>query len=159
MALGFEIATGRREVGQDIKGKYMVTATCSLRQSVETVWDALMTPAGQAVWLDPMYTLELEPRAPFETNDGFFGEVRTLKRARRLRLAWQDPRWDQPTVLEVHLVPRPGKKAILVFNHTGLASEQIKAKLRIRWRAAADAVPGLLGESKSKTKKKPRVRQ
>lgn len=147
VALGFEIFTGRRAVGQDAKGKYMVTATCSLPHSAHAVWNALMSQAGQAIWLDPMYSLELEPGAAFETNDGFYGEVRTLKIARRLRLAWQDPAWDFKTVLEVHLVPRPGQKAILVFNHTGLDSEQTKARLKIRWRAAADAVPGLLSEA------------
>lgn len=152
VALGFEIATNRREVGQDAKGKYMVTATCALPHSVQAVWDVLMSDAGQKVWLNPMYTLELEPKSPFETNDGFFGEVRTLKVARRLRLAWQDPQWDFTTVLEVHLVPRPGKKAILVFNHTGLDSEQTKARMKIRWRAAADAVPALLGGGLSERK-------
>src|SRR5687768_10050998 len=42
VALGFEIATGRRRPGQDAKGKYMVTATKSLSVDAKAAWKRLV---------------------------------------------------------------------------------------------------------------------
>ncbi len=145
VALGFEIATGRRKTGQDAKGKYMVTATKSLRYGVVDVWRAIVSESGQEIWLQPFMPIELAPKVQFETRDGFFGEVRTLVKARRIRLFWQDPLWEKHTVVELMLVPKPGKKSILAINHMGLQNESIKSKMRERWRKSADALAKLLG--------------
>lgn len=144
VAMGFEIATGRRLEGQDMKGAYMVTATKSLAKGVQPVWKALLSDKGQEAWLKPLYKVSLKAKAQFETMDGFFGEVRTLANARRLRMFWQDPLWEKHTVVEVMLVPRPGGKSILVFNHTGIRDIKTRNTLRVRWREAADRIPGLL---------------
>lgn len=140
VALGFEIAVGRRKEGQDAKGKYMVTATKSLPYGVQEVWKVLISRKGQEVWLKPLSDVSIQPKAQFETTDGFFGEVRTVARFRRARLFWQDPEWDKHTVVELMLVPRPGKKSILVFNHTGIKESKTKILLRERWRKAADQI-------------------
>lgn len=140
VALGFEIAIGRRKEGQDAKGKYMVTATKSLALDVKAVWKFLVSEEGQKIWLKPYSETEIKPKSQFETKDGFFGEVRTVAQARRARIYWQDPLWEKPTVLELMLVPRPGKKSILVFNHTGIKDTKTQGLLRLRWRKAADDV-------------------
>jgi uncharacterized protein YndB with AHSA1/START domain len=140
VATGFEIAIGRRAEGQDAKGNYMVTATKSLAFSVQQVWSFVVSPEGQAVWLRPLSEIELKPKAQFETRDGFFGEVRTVARNHRARLFWQDPLWDRHTVVEILLVPKPGKKSILVFNHTGIKELRTKGLLSARWREAADQI-------------------
>lgn len=144
VALGFEIATGRRKTGQDAKGKYMVTATKSLPAPVEDVWKALFSQKGLQIWLQPQAPFRPTPKTPFETEDGYFGEVRTVLKNRRARMQWNDPLWDKPTILEVLLVPRPGKKTILVFNHTGLPDPRTKVKLQPRWRGAADGLAELM---------------
>lgn len=144
VALGFEIATGRRKEGQDINGKYMVTATKSLPCGVRDVWKVLLSPRGLEIWLSPLSKLDLLPKVEFETKDGFFGEVRTVSSFRRARLFWQSPDWEKHTVLEVLLVPKPGKRSILVFNHTGIGEARTKEALRVRWRKAADRISSLL---------------
>lgn len=144
VALGFEIATGKRRTGQDAKGKYMVTATKSISTGVKAIWAFAMSKEGQAVWLKPLMETELKPEAQFETEDGYFGEVRTMAKERRVRLYWREPEIEGHTVLELMLVPRPGGKAILIFNHTGLRDLKVKAKLATRWRAAADGISGAL---------------
>jgi uncharacterized protein YndB with AHSA1/START domain len=148
VALGFEIATGRRRVGQDAKGKYMVTATKSLSVDVKAVWKKLVSPKGMEIWLRPLSPLRIAPKNPFETKDGYFGEIRTMAKARRIRLSWHDPFWKKPAVVEVQLVPRPGKKAILVFNHTGIPDERTRETLRARWREAADDIAKTLQVTK-----------
>jgi hypothetical protein len=140
VALGFEIATGRRRAGQDARGKYMVTATKSLGIGVKAIWKGLLSPRGMAIWLRPLSPVAIAPQTPFETKDGYFGEIRTVTSGRRIRLFWQDPQWEKPTVVEILLVSRPAKKAILVFNHTGIPDEKSRAASRLRWRAAADGM-------------------
>lgn len=144
VALGFEIATGRRREGQDAKGNYMVTATKSLACHVSKTWKLLTTKKGVDIWMLPVSKVSIKPGAQFETTDGYFGEIRTMKVDRRVRMTWQDPLWDKPTTVELHLVPRPDDKSILVINHTGLKDLKTKALFRERWRTAIDAIAGKL---------------
>ncbi|MEK6579131.1 MAG: hypothetical protein AABZ55_07880 [Bdellovibrionota bacterium] len=144
VALGFEIATGRRKAGQDANGKYMVTATKSLSHNEREVWNALISSKGQRLWLKPFSVIAIRPMTQFETTDGYFGEVRTVTQFRRVRLFWQDPLWQKHTVLELVLVPKPEKKSILVFNHIGIQDTETQATLRGRWRKVADQVIQLL---------------
>jgi uncharacterized protein YndB with AHSA1/START domain len=140
VALGFQIATGRRRVGQDARGKYTVTATKSLPLDVKAVWKQLLSPRGIEIWLRPLSPVRLAPKSSFETKDGYFGEIRTLAPNRKIRMSWQDPSWEKPTVLEVFLVPRPGKKSILAFSHTGIPDDKTREIIRARWRGAADRI-------------------
>ncbi len=144
VAYGFEVATGRRKAGQDAKSKYMVTATKSLACDVKELWKLLLSKKGQAVWLKPYSTLKILPGVQFETIDGFFGEIRTIAENRRLRMYWQDADWEKHTVVEIQIVGRPGKKSILVFNHTGITDTRTKETLRLRWRKAADEIANLV---------------
>jgi len=140
VALGFEIATGRRSVGQDSKGKYMVTATKSISRSAIDVWDFLISEKGQEIWLQSYVPITFSPQITFETKDGFFGEIRTIAKQRRIRLFWQDPLWTQHTVLEAMVVKKAGAKCILVFNHTGIQDLKEKSRLKDRWRGIADEI-------------------
>ncbi|MEW6055422.1 MAG: hypothetical protein AB1540_02315 [Bdellovibrionota bacterium] len=145
VAVGFEIAIGRRKEGQDAKGNYMVTATKSLPHGAPKVWGFLISEKGQRIWLNPLAKVEIRPKSQFETSDGYFGEIRTMKKNRRVRLFWQDPQWQKKTVVELLLVARPAGKSILVFNHTGIKDEKTQTLLRGRWRKVADEVFRVLG--------------
>lgn len=148
VALGFEIAQGRRKTGQDAKGHYMVTATKSLRCSAAQAWKIIASREGIATWLKPLDSeLELKPKAQFETTDGFFGEIRTVAKARRVRMYWQDPLWEKHTVLELMLAaPSPGK-VVLVFNHTALRDTRSQASLRIRWKSICEEIQILINKN------------
>lgn len=143
VAHGFEVAIGRRQAGQDLKGNFMVTTTKSLPWDAKRVWKALMSEAGQKVWLKPFSQIKIAPKVQFETEDGFFGEIRTMKVNRRLRMFWQDPLWEKRTVVELMMAGQMATKTILVFNHTGLTDRKTQTAMRARWRKAADQVAGL----------------
>ena len=140
VAYGFEIAISRRKAGQDAKGKYMVTATKSIAYNVEKLWKFLLSKKGQEIWLKPYSTIKIKPGVQFETRDGFFGEIRTVAKNRRVRIYWQDPSWEKHTIVELMIVGRPAKKSILVFNHSGIADAKTRDVLRARWRTAADKI-------------------
>ena len=140
VTVGFEIATARRVEGQNLKGEYMITATKSLPVTVKKVWKFLLSKEGQAIWLQPLFPVAMHPKTQFETEDGYFGEIRTVTPDRRIRVKWQDPNWSSTTTLQVTLVERPEGKMILVFDHTQIKDIRIQAKLRARWKNAANGI-------------------
>lgn len=144
---GFELAIGRRIEGQNAKGEYSLTATKSLPLGALKVWNLLLSKEGQAAWLKPLYPVTLAPGHAFETSDGFFGEVRTMKKAQRIRMTWQDPNWEKKTVLQIHLVPRPNDKSLLAFTHDEIKHLKTQSLLRARWKTATDAVLQLIKEA------------
>lgn len=150
VAMGYEIAIGRRVEGQNAKGEYSVTATKSLAMDAKNAWKNFISEEGIAIWLQPLFEVEIKPKNSFETQDGYFGEIRTVmkpvqdpskpaaKVERRVRMSWQDPNWDYSTSVEVLFVKRPNGKSIVAINHTKIKDLRIQAKLRARWRKALD---------------------
>jgi uncharacterized protein YndB with AHSA1/START domain len=145
---GYESAIGRRIEGQNAKGEYAITTTKSLPLNVKTVWKILISDAGQAIWLKPLYKGMIAVGNTFETSDGFFGEIRTIKKERRVRMTWQDPNWSHKTVVQVTLVPRPGEKSILVIDHLQIRDLRVQAEMRKRWRDSVDELAGLMLQPK-----------
>lgn len=150
VAMGYEIATGRRIEGQNAKGEYAITATKSLRFDAKKVWKHFSSKEGIAVWLQPLFDVEIKAKNTFETQDGYFGEIRTVAKPvqdpstkaarveRRIRMTWQDPNWDSSTTVEVMIVARANGNSILAFNHGKIKDVRIQAKLRARWREALE---------------------
>lgn len=132
---GYEIAIGRRIEGQNIKGHYMVTVTKSVELSAAQCWEHLVSDKGLGTWLKSLYDVAVKPGSQFETKDGFFGEIRTMKKGRSLRLTWQDPNWDKKTVVQVFIVARSkGKKSIVAFSHGEIKDLKTQKLLRARWK-------------------------
>jgi uncharacterized protein YndB with AHSA1/START domain len=141
---GYEMAIGRRGEGQNTKGEFTITATKSLPVAAKKVWKFLVSDSGQAIWLKPLYLATIEAGQSFETSDGYFGEIRTIKKEHRIRMTWQDPDWTSKTVVHVTLFPRPGEKSILVIDHTQIKDLRVEAKMRKRWRDSIDELAGFI---------------
>ena len=136
VTLGYELATGRRQEGQSLKGDYSLTATKSMPLTVKKLWQLVVSREGTQAWLKPLSPFSLRVGAEYECEGGIFGKVRTLKAPERIRLSWQDTEWPKSTVLSVMLVPRPAGKSIFVLQHNGLASPALRETMRSHWKAA-----------------------
>lgn len=135
---GYETAIGRRIAGQNAKGEYMVTATKSIAVPARVVWKKLISDEGLKIWLKSLFEVSIKAGVVFETEDGFFGQIRTVKASRRIRMMWNEPNWARPTTLQVTLVEKPKGKSILVFDHTQIRDTRVHTAMRKRWRTAAD---------------------
>lgn len=153
VVLGFELAIGRRQEGQDLKGRYTVTTTKSLPIDAKEGWKLLVSEPGQATWLQPMYELPMQAKSIFETEDGYFGEIRTIQKGRRMRLSWSYPDWAFKTAVEILVVARPKGKSILVFNHGQIPDAKIRACLRVRWKKAVAEFFSLIPPSRASLKR------
>lgn len=152
VANGYEIHTGKRMPGRDLKGRYSVLTTRTFKLPPARVWKVLTSPAGLAAWLKPMDSIQLKEGNGFEIEGGVFGEIRKIlvvpgKRAgRMLRLTWQEIDWPQPTQLEVYVYDRQNGSCILAFQHTKLTDGRLRDPLRAHWRSALEELTTLLKE-------------
>ena len=140
---GYEIHSGRRVFGQNSKGDFATTSTKTLNITPKNLWKLLLTDEGLQCWLKPLSEFGLTKGEAFETEDGFFGEVRTVKAGLRARLKWQDPEWDKASIMQIYLAARPGGKCILVFSHENLSSARLRESMKERWKEALEAIAAL----------------
>lgn len=134
VTLGYEIHIGRRVEGQNGKGLFTTTTTKTLKAPASAVWKWLNSAEGQSLWLKPLSEFKLKPKAVFETEEGVFGEVRTMLVNRRARLRWQEDTWERPSILQIYLVPRKNGTCILCFTHENLATGRLRLQMRDYWR-------------------------
>jgi hypothetical protein len=60
VARGYQIAIGARIPNQTLKGTYTTTATKSISNSAKEIFDFLVSPEGQKIWLKPLYKTQTE---------------------------------------------------------------------------------------------------
>ncbi|MBX3022892.1 MAG: hypothetical protein KF799_14555 [Bdellovibrionales bacterium] len=135
VTVGFEIAVGRRQEGQNLKGEFGVMASRTFPLGVKALWKFVTSDRGIALWLKPMGDFELKPKQQFEVEGGIFGEVRTMKTFERARLTWREEEWARATVLNLMFLPRTESKSILVFQHDRLFSARQREEMRSYWKA------------------------
>ena len=160
VATGYLIAIGKKIDGVNDRGERSLTATRTMNLSRKKMWEYLESPEGQALWLKPLSDFEFKPKCTFETLDGYFGEVRTVKAPTRARLTWQEPEWDKPTVVQIYVNPRPGEKCLLIFMHEKIRDGRTQEMLRAHWKNALEAIANALPEtSKSVAKAKKKTKK
>lgn len=135
---GYEIAIGRRVMGQNLKGEYSTTVTKTFPIGAKAAWKLICSPEGLAVWLKPLSDFELKPKRSFECEGEIYGEVRTMKAGQRARLSWKETEWDKATVMQVMVIPRPKNKCMVIFQHESIKDSRTKQQLHARWRQAAN---------------------
>lgn len=134
VATGFEIAIGRKIEGRNDKGEYSTVATKTFPIDQKSAWKKIISKTGIETWLQPLSQFEVKPKRTFETANGIFGEVRTMKAPFRIRMTWQDTDWEKPSAVMIYINPRPGKKCLVIFQHEKLANSRIKFQMRDHWK-------------------------
>lgn len=147
VTVGFEVASGKRKEGQNLKGEYGVMASRTFPISAKALWKLMTSQEGLTTWLKPMGDFELKPKQQYEVEGGVFGEVRTMKANERARLTWREEEWSRATVLNLMLLGRTPKKSILVFQHDRLLSSRQREEMREYWKARIDELLALVKES------------
>jgi uncharacterized protein YndB with AHSA1/START domain len=140
VAGGYEIHIGRKVEGRNAKGRWSLTATKSLPSSAKKTWDFLVSEEGQRVWLKPLDPVEVGPKVTFESEDGYYGEFRTMKKGVRVRMTWSDPDWDRHSFVQLFVVKRPGEKCLAAVMHTDLPDSRSRDRMRVRWKEALERV-------------------
>jgi uncharacterized protein YndB with AHSA1/START domain len=136
VARGFQVYTGKRIAGQTLKGNYTTTTTKTLNSSAPKVWKFLISSEGQQIWLKPFSEIKIKKSTQFECEGGIYGEIRTMKPGASIRIAWNNEDWEKKSTLQIHLIPRPKNKCMIVFSHENLLTARIKMQMHSQWREA-----------------------
>lgn len=140
VAIGYEIHIGRRVAGWNAKGEYSLTTTKSLHFDSKVVWKFLFSDQGLQLWLRPMGEFKLIKNFSFETENGYYGEVRTLKAGQRLRMTLQDPDWEKKSILQLQVIQKDKNKCLLVFTHEHLRNGRLREPLKDYWKTAVEDI-------------------
>ncbi|WP_405058014.1 SRPBCC domain-containing protein [Kribbella sp. NBC_01505] len=123
--------------GQTKDAGWNIGVSKTLEYDVSDVWTFLLSPAGVALWLGGGATLA--DGAPYETDDGTVGEVRSLHDNNRVRLTWQPADWAHESTVQV-AVSASGNKTVLRFHQERLANADERERQRVHWEQVMTAV-------------------
>ena len=132
-------ATDLREspqTGQSTQVEQTVHLHVRLDAPVGRVWQALVSPAGTAVWLGPGAVLR-EKGQSYHCTDGTVGVVRSFHPLEQLRLSWHRDAESEPSLIEVDLSVSGAGTSLRLW-HDGLPVDQRPAMLA-HWRERLDA--------------------
>jgi uncharacterized protein YndB with AHSA1/START domain len=107
------------------------------------VWELLVSPEGQAVWVGPGVTLEPVRGFRYQSDDGTTGEVRSFRELDRIRLTWRPAGWDHDSTVQV-TVSGPEHATTLRFHQEWLADGAERERQRAYWTAVLDRLVATL---------------
>ncbi|MGW1737338.1 SRPBCC family protein [Nocardia sp. NPDC001965] len=104
----------------------------------DVVWDYLTGPAGLACWLGPGAAPAPEPGAPYRTDTGVTGEVRSYRPGDRIRLTYG------PTTVQVALTAAAGDRTRVRFHQERMSSAGQREQQRAHWLQVMDRIGAAL---------------
>lgn len=134
IAISYEVYVGKRLPGQNSKGKYSATPVKTFPISAESIWQFLMSPRGQKFWLNDHTHYRLDKGSFFEATGGYYGEVRTILKNKRMRLRWIEAETEERSYLQVYIFAKGKSKSMLVFQHDEIATAREKEKFKDHWK-------------------------
>jgi len=144
IAVGYEIARGKRVVGQTADAGFETGVQKTINIPLINAWELLTSPEGIKTWLGNTPRLNLRAREKFRTPDGTTGEIRSIDEGRKLRLTWVPRGWKQATTLQITLVPQ-GEKTSFRFYHERLMDERVRERMHSYWQDVLEQLEALAG--------------
>lgn len=138
ITIGFEVYSGKRIEGRNLKGFYSLTVTKNINLEQKKLWKYITSNEGILFWLGPMSEFKILIGSNYEIEGGIYGELRSIKAPDRLRLSWIDIDWPKPSSIQILLVKRNPKKTMFVISQDNIPTAQAKQNLRSRWRNIVD---------------------
>ncbi|MCZ8511031.1 SRPBCC domain-containing protein [Paenibacillus filicis] len=124
---------GRKPVGQTADAGFQIGVRRTLPLSPEQLWPMLVSKQGLSLWIGEQPVFRLEPGQRFSSKQGAFGELRVVKPSQQLRMTWQLPDWEVPSMLQIRLLPGSQGKTTLSFHQEKLAGAFAREEMRLHW--------------------------
>jgi uncharacterized protein YndB with AHSA1/START domain len=126
-------------VGKTKDAGWEVGVSRTVNLPVEAVWELLVSPEVQALWLG---SGELPTKAgeSYETDEGTVGEVRSFHPQNRIRLTWQPPDWSHESTVQVAVSATGPDSTVLRFHQERLADADERERQRAHWAEILDEI-------------------
>ncbi|NUP25973.1 MAG: SRPBCC domain-containing protein [Nocardia sp.] len=118
---------------------WQIGVSRTLPHPPDVVWDYLTGPAGLACWLGSGAEPAPEPGAPYRTDTGVTGEIRSYRPGDRIRLTYG------PTTVQVALTAATGDRTRLRFHQERMSSPGQREQQRAYWQQVMDRIDAALG--------------
>lgn len=136
----------QRPIGQTIGAGYEIGARRTFSIPPQQAWDLVTSRAGLRLWLGDVPELFLEEGLPYETREGATGTIRVVQPGGHLRLTWQLADWDEPSIIQVRIIPK-GANTTIAFHQEHLAGGREREEMYHRWQAALDGLEQLTAQA------------
>jgi uncharacterized protein YndB with AHSA1/START domain len=143
LTVEYEKSLQRRQVGETADSGFQIGVQRTLPFPAPPVWELLLSPRGLAVWLGRTGRLRLAKGARYRTREGASGELRALAPGGYLRLSWQPPGWEKPSIIALRLLEKSGRTAVH-FHQERLPDAQAREAMRARWKSSLERIARML---------------
>lgn len=117
-------------VGRTRDTGYQIGARKSLPMDHREAWQHITSREGARLWLGDIPGFVFAKGATFRLANGTTGVIRVLQPESHLRLTWQPPGWERPSVIQVRVLPK-GEETVVAFHQEhlpGPAERDARAK-------------------------------
>ncbi len=136
-----ERSLGRRVEGQTQDGLFQVGVSRTIGSPAPTLWRILTGPSGAEIILGEGSDIDhFVPGMTGSMAGGGSFAVTTFREDSHMRMRFQLPGWERPSILQVRVTEKGADAATLTFHHERLPDSRQREEMRKRWRNAADAV-------------------
>ena len=139
IAVGYEIVRGSRVLGETANAGFEVGVQKTVDLSPQQTWQLLTSRKGLLLWLGEVDDLNLVKGEKFQTKDGSSGEIRSIKRAERIRIKWQPNDGSNSSTFQITLSPVKNKTSIRV-HHENLSRDTSRSEMQKRWRTILEKI-------------------
>ena len=108
-----------RPAGKTRDVRFQIGARKMIPMDHKTAWHALTSREGARLWLGDIPGFTFARGADFHLANGTAGVIRVYKAESHLRLTWQPPGWERPSVIQVRVLPR-GDRTVIAFHQEHL---------------------------------------
>lgn len=103
----------------------------------KTAWQELTSAEGLYCWLGDISYIGQNKGDTYELPDGTKGKTRVYRNNSHLLITWQPPEWDEPSVIQVRVIPK-SNKSVIAFHQEQLPSEDIREERRMYFENALE---------------------
>jgi uncharacterized protein YndB with AHSA1/START domain len=140
VAVRYERERAGRALHQRASGAYEVTVSRVIAAPLGRVFDCFLKPADLSKWFTRGAIVEPRVGGRYRNRDGDRGEFLAIRRPKRLRFTWENPRHAPGTVVDIAIAARGRGKISAALTHRKLRTRRDVTKMKEAWSWAMDSL-------------------
>lgn len=133
----------QRLVGQTRSAGFQIGLRRTLPIGHEAAWRLVTSPEGVRAWLGGTFDGELVKGAQFRLADGTMGQVTVYAQLSHMRLTWQPPQWQRPSIIQLRVMPH-GDRTVIAFHQEQLPGPAEREERRAFFLEAMERLEAML---------------
>lgn len=124
---------GRKPVGVTKDAGVQIGVRKTVAMTKEEVWSILVSPQGVKLWIGDVPSFQLQKGFEFESAEGVSGKLTVVDPGRKLRMTWKRKEWEQPSRLQIYVLPANSGKTTIAIHQEMLKDIYMREMMRRYW--------------------------